>query len=166
MIRSYSVQSLFEVHVHFPSVSNPFYICSVFAISLHVTVYDFYSSLKSTHAGQHFACSRKKDSDSLTAPILTVLALVSHASLNHTLCLRAFFAPVLLTVVVLFTWSWLWLLNLRTIVLTDYKCRRICASMTYVCKTEWIRTDTSVCDPFSIPVMSIRYLFMVRSIVV
>ena len=89
MIRSLSVQSLFEVHVHFPSVSNPFYICFVFAISLHMAVYDFDSLLKRAHAGQQFACSKKNDSDSLNALIptvlATVLALASHASLNHTL---------------------------------------------------------------------------------
>ena len=40
MIRSYSFQFLFEIRVHFPSVSNLFYIRSVFAISWHMAVYD------------------------------------------------------------------------------------------------------------------------------
>ena len=75
MIRSYSFQPPFEVCAHFLSISNPFYIRSVFAISLNVTVYDFYSLLKSVHAGQQFSCGRKKDSDSLTAPIQIVLML-------------------------------------------------------------------------------------------
>ena len=35
----YSVQFLFEVLVYFPSVSNLFYICSMFLISLHVAVW-------------------------------------------------------------------------------------------------------------------------------
>ena len=53
-------------------------------------MYYFYSLLKSAHAGQQFACGGKNDSDSLTAPISIVLTLASHASFNHTLCLRAF----------------------------------------------------------------------------
>ena len=65
-------------------------------------VYDFYSILKSVHVRQQFTCSRKKDSDSVTALIWIVLAIVSHASLNRTLSLRAF-----LLVVVLFVRSWL-----------------------------------------------------------
>ena len=86
MICSYSFQSPFEVRAHFPSVSNPFYICSMFAIQLlHVAVYEFYTSLKSVHAGKQFACSRKKNSDSVTAVIRSLSAHV-HASLNHTLC--------------------------------------------------------------------------------
>ena len=115
MIHSYSFQSPFEVSAEFPSVLNPFYICYVFEIHVHVckllheAVYDFYSLLKSVHAGQQFVCGRKKDSDSLTTLIWTVLALVSHASLNHTLCLRAFLLLFLQldSVVVLFARSWL-----------------------------------------------------------
>ena len=52
-----------------------------------MTVYDFYSLLKSAHAGQQFACGTKKDSKSYRPDmyIIIVLALASHASLNHTL---------------------------------------------------------------------------------
>ena len=35
-------------------------------------------------------CGKKKDNNSLTAPIQIVLALASDATLNHTLYLRAF----------------------------------------------------------------------------
>ena len=55
-----------------------------------MSVYDFYSLSKSMYAGQQFACSRKKESDSLAAVRRIILALMSHASLNHTLCIHAF----------------------------------------------------------------------------
>ena len=87
MICSYSFQSPFEVCALFLSISNLLYIRDKL---LHVAVYDFYSLLKSVHAGQQFVCGRKRDSDSLTALIWTVLTLASHASLDHKLCLRAF----------------------------------------------------------------------------
>ena len=61
----------------------------------------FYSLLKRAHAGQQFACGRKKATDSLTALIWIVLALASHASLYHTLCLRAFSLLFFRSVVVL-----------------------------------------------------------------
>ena len=52
---------------------------------------------------------------SLTSAMPIVLVLVSHDSLNHTLCSR-FFALVLRTptCVVLFTRLWLWLLKVCT----------------------------------------------------
>ena len=84
---SISVQSPCAFSVHFKSVLYSFYVCNQL---LHMAIYDCYSLLKSAHAGQQFACSRKKDSDSLTAPIWIVLASASHASLNHTLCLCDF----------------------------------------------------------------------------
>ena len=61
MIHSLYAHDLFEVHVHFPSVSKTFYIHSMFEKQLlHVAVYDFYGLLKGVHAGQQFACSRRK----------------------------------------------------------------------------------------------------------
>ena len=90
MICLYSAQSPFAVGVYFRSVSNPFYIRSMSAINLYVAVYDFYSLLKSAHAGQQFVCGRKNDSDNLATLIPIVLALASNVSLNHTLCLHAF----------------------------------------------------------------------------
>ena len=58
-----------------------------------MAVDDTYSLLKSTHAGQHFTCCRKKGSNSLTTPIRIVLALASHASLI-THFAYVLFAPV------------------------------------------------------------------------
>ena len=77
-ICSYSFQSPFEVGVHFLSVSNPFYIRSMFTVSFCTwQLNDFYSLLNSAHAGQLFTCGRKKGSDSLTTPIQMLSARVT-----------------------------------------------------------------------------------------
>ena len=78
--------------MHFLSISNPFYIPSMFTIQLlHMAVLGFYSLLKNGFSGKQFVCGSKKDSDSLTAVIWIVLELVSHTSLNYTFCLRICF---------------------------------------------------------------------------
>ena len=72
----------------FLSVSNTLHIRS-----MHVVVYYFYSLLKSAHAGQQFACSRKKDSESYHPDMHSLSACVTCFTQFHT----SFFAPVLLT---------------------------------------------------------------------
>ena len=113
---SNSVRSLYTFSVLFESISYSLHVRDQL---LHVAVYDFYSLFKSMHAGQQFTCGRKNDSNSLTALIRIVLALASHASLNHTHCLRAFCSCSFDSVVVLFA-------------SIDYTCRWIGAS-TYIC---------------------------------
>ena len=108
---SISVLSQCRISVCFESVLYLLRVrdtCTVRKL-LHEAVYDFYSLLKSVHAGQQFVCGRKKDSDSLTTLIWIVLALASHTSLDHKLCLRAFLLLFLQldSVVVLFARSWL-----------------------------------------------------------
>ena len=71
-----------SIHIPF----DPFYVLPVFVISLHVTVYGFYGA--SMHGSS--SCVVRRKTVSLTIPLQIVLALASHASLNHTFCLRAF----------------------------------------------------------------------------
>ena len=42
MICLFSLHNLFIFLARFPSISNPFYVCPVFVINLHVAVYQFY----------------------------------------------------------------------------------------------------------------------------
>ena len=108
---------------------------------------------------------------SLTAPIRIVLALVSHASLNHALC---FFAPVLPTLTYTTVRQIMALALELPYVLIDYMCAGGLALVhTYIRKTEWNRMDASARDPFSIRAMSVRapfnsssiYVFLKRSTV-
>ena len=71
-IHLYSIQSPFTFSVHFES---GYFVVHVRDCMW--AVYDFYSLLKSVHAGQQFACGRKKDSDILTTPTRIVLVLTS-----------------------------------------------------------------------------------------
>ena len=82
----------FMLHL-FSVLVKMFYIHTVFAISLHLAVNDVYRECMQA------SCSHivKRMLVSLIAPLRIVLALASHSSLNHSLCLRAFFAPVLQT---------------------------------------------------------------------
>ena len=66
----------------FPSVSNTLHIRSIFLL---VTVYDFYSLLKSAHAGQQFACGTKKDRKSYRPDTHSLSSCVTHFTQSHFL---------------------------------------------------------------------------------
>ena len=83
---STSVRSPYAFSVSFELVSFLFHL-------LHVVVYGFYRLLKSVHAGQKFACGRKKDSESYRSDMDSLSTRVTRFAQSHIL----FFAPVVLT---------------------------------------------------------------------
>ena len=107
MICLLSVCNLFKVRAQFPSISNLFYVRPMLTISMHVTGCDFH---RVHMQGSRSRAVRRKIAN-LTTPIRIVSALVSHASLNHTLCLRAFCSCSSDSVSTRF---WLWILKVCT----------------------------------------------------
>ena len=83
----------FNLHLKSVCISVSFKYASYSFHLLHVVVYYFYSLLKSAHAGQQFACSRKKDSESYHPDMHSLSACVTRFTQFHT----SFFAPVHLT---------------------------------------------------------------------
>ena len=70
----------------FESVSYSFFL-------FQVVVYEFHSLLKSVHAGQQFACSRKKDNESYHSD--TDSLSTCHALRSITHLIYVLFTPVL-----------------------------------------------------------------------
>ena len=104
MVRSISIRNLirilFKVCAHFLSISNLFYICTMFTISLHVAVYGFYRV--HMQVGSSYAARRKIDCLSIH---------VARFAQSHTLP-TCVFAPLLLTVS---TRLYLWLLKVHDV---------------------------------------------------
>ena len=109
LILSFFVCIFFEVHVHFLSISKLLYIRTVFSISLHIAVYGFYRVCMQDSSLCEVRRKMVSHMSHIT-PLQIFLVPMSHASLNHTLCLRDFCScssdPVS-------TRLWLWLLKVH-----------------------------------------------------
>ena len=122
----------------------------MFSIRLHIAVYVFYRACMQDSS----LCEVRRKIASCTTPLQIFLVLMSHASLNHTLCLCAFCScssdPVS-------TRLWLWLLKVR--IHCIYLLITLAAGNVHTYVRRSNGTDVSVHDPFSICVVSVHYPF-------